>query len=107
MSEMADHLGRPARSIVRHVAESLPHWCRVVMERDIDRQLRELPIGTLDAIEISGHRRGRLGFRSYRSTSYPEFDVCTTEAFEPIADVVFCERGSRSIGLLPGAIARV
>jgi len=79
-------------SLFRRVVEHVPHWCRVVMERDIDRQLRELPLATLDAVEISGRRRGGLGFRSYRSTSYPDFDVCTTEALDPAADVVFCEQ---------------
>ncbi len=62
------------------------------MERDIERELGKLPIAALEALEISGRRREGVGFRSYRSTSYPEFDLCTTEELQPCADVVFCEQ---------------
>ncbi len=62
------------------------------MERDIDAQLRELPLAELDAYEVSGRRREGLGFRSYQSTMYPAFDLCRTDEVAPVADVVFCEQ---------------
>jgi SAM-dependent methyltransferase len=80
------------RSFLRRLVERVPHWSRVIMDRDIDARLGERSLGALDALEISGHRRERLGFRSYRSTSYPEFDVCTTAEVTPQADLVFCEQ---------------
>jgi SAM-dependent methyltransferase len=70
----------------------LPFWCRVVMERSIQDELGRLPVSTLDALEVSGDFRGRLPFRSYRSTSYPEFDLCAETVPGLQADVVFCEQ---------------
>jgi len=80
------------RSVIRRIAERIPHWCRVIMDRDIDARLHELPIRGLDALEISGRRHEGLGFRSYRSTDYPAFDLCTTDEVAPAADLVFCEQ---------------
>jgi SAM-dependent methyltransferase len=91
---MADGLNGEVhvRERVRSLVERVPHWCRVVMEREIDAALRALPVSQLDAIEVSGNRRGRLGFRSYKSTSFPEFDICSDGPITAVADVVFCEQ---------------
>jgi SAM-dependent methyltransferase len=62
------------------------------MDRDIRAALGALPVSQLDALEVSGNRRGNLGFRSHRSTSYPEFDICRDAPVEPCADVLFCEQ---------------
>ena len=70
----------------------LPHWCRVVMNRDIAGFVRPLPRGELDAVEISGTAHAGWGFRSYVSLQYPAFDVCRPPERPPEADVVFCEQ---------------
>lgn len=70
----------------------IPHWGRIVMDREIDSFLTRLPRAELDALEISGWSHRERGFRSYRALEYPDFDICTTEPLEPQADVVLCEQ---------------
>lgn len=77
---------------LRHAARDVPHWGRVVMNRDIDEGLRALDVARLDALEISGWAHRARGWRSYRQTQFPEFDLCTSEALRPEVDVVFCEQ---------------
>jgi hypothetical protein len=69
-------------------------WSRVVMNREMQNWARELQPGGLDALEISGSFWQDFGFRNYRNTSYPDYDVClgtvAVEAFNiVIADQVF------------------
>jgi len=65
------------------------------MNREIERFIRSLDCSKIDALEISGSGlQGRYDFRSYRSTGYPEYDVCegplATEQFDlVIAEQVF------------------
>jgi hypothetical protein len=51
-------------------------WSRVVMNRDIDRLIRQLPPERFDAIEISGELRGGYPWRSYTNKAHPDFDLC-------------------------------
>ncbi len=84
--------GAPVFRRWRSLAGRLPHWCRVVMDRDIAGFVRGLPRGELDAVEISGTAHGRWGFRSYRSLQFPAFDLCRPGEPAIRADVVFCEQ---------------
>jgi hypothetical protein len=69
----------------------LPCWSRVVMDRETARLLRGLPYGRYDTLEISGTQWRAFGFRSYRSVSYPEYDVCRGPLAESF-DVVIAEQ---------------
>jgi SAM-dependent methyltransferase len=52
-------------------------WCRVVMNREIERFIRSLDCASLDALEISGTgSQGRYNFRSYQTVDFPAYDVC-------------------------------
>jgi len=51
-------------------------WCRIVMNRETQKIVTGLDIPRLDALEVSGNRWQSTPFRSYRSVSYPEFDLC-------------------------------
>jgi SAM-dependent methyltransferase len=68
-------------------------WSRVVMRERCREWLRNLEPGKLSALEISGELWKGMGFGSYRSVSYPEYDVCAgtlPERFEVIiAEQVF------------------
>jgi SAM-dependent methyltransferase len=70
-------------------------WCRVVMNEEVERFIRSLNCSKMDVLEVSGTgSEGRYAFRSYRSTRYPEYDVCegplATEEFDlVIAEQVF------------------
>jgi SAM-dependent methyltransferase len=70
----------------------IPHWCRVVMDRDIDEFLETLPIGSLRALEVSGDTHGHMPWKSHQVLHFPVFDLCTQDSLEPAADVVFCEQ---------------
>ena len=77
---------------VRRWLARVPHWCRVVMDRDIASFLGMLPLRSLDAVEISGRRQQGSGFRSWCSLSYPQFDLCKPVDVPATGDVVFCEQ---------------
>ena len=49
---------------------------QVVLFQELDRLIATLPTGNMDALEISGNRWAKGGFRSYISANFPEYDVC-------------------------------
>jgi SAM-dependent methyltransferase len=52
-------------------------WCRVVMNREIQRFIHSLDCPNIDALEISGSgSQGRYDFRSYQTVSFPYYDIC-------------------------------
>ncbi len=85
------------KGIRRSVREALgydqAHWSRVVMDRTCAAFLESLAPSSLDALEISSDRWGSLGFKSRRTTRYPDFDICAdvlNERFDLIvADQIF------------------
>jgi SAM-dependent methyltransferase len=68
------------------------HWLRAVMNRDIARYVATLPCAELDALEVSGIHLAQAGWRSYRTASFPDFDLCAPLADHQVADVVICEQ---------------
>jgi SAM-dependent methyltransferase len=46
----------------------------------------------MDAIEVSGDKWRSFGWRSYRQTEYPEYDVCAGPLDCGIADMVIAEQ---------------
>lgn len=60
---------------------------RVVMQKTSGNWLRALHPETLDAAEISGNWGKRLGFRSFRSFSYPGFDPCKAAFVDSAGDL--------------------
>lgn len=99
-----------ARSLARTVYDHLPHsvrhqlrimlveagsadqWLREVMNRDLDGFFAALPPSTTDVIEVSGNLRENLPWKSYRSFSYPAFDICAPSGPSDDADLVVCEQ---------------
>jgi SAM-dependent methyltransferase len=49
---------------------------QVVLFQELERIASDLPVGDMDALEISGTRWAKRGFRSFVSANYPEYDVC-------------------------------
>ncbi len=68
---------RLRRFLNRSAIYSEEHWCRVVMNRETLKLVYSLDISSMDALEVSGTRWSAAPFRSYRSVSYPEFDLCS------------------------------
>jgi SAM-dependent methyltransferase len=73
--------------------ESNLHWCRIVMNREIEKFIRSLDCCHIDALEISGTgSEGRYNFRSYRTVHYPDYDVCQGPLAEERFDLVIAEQ---------------
>ncbi|EAS51291.1 conserved hypothetical protein [Aurantimonas manganoxydans SI85-9A1] len=88
-------LKEKVRRTLKSIGYETDDWVRVMMYRDAFAFIRELGPQTLDTLEISGgvQWRREFGFRSYRATEYPGFDICAEtldERFDLIiADQVF------------------
>jgi len=54
----------------------IDHWCRHVMNSEVNKKVRSLSYKTLDALEVSGSEWRELGFKSYENVSFPDFDIC-------------------------------
>lgn len=68
-------------------------WCRVVMNREIDRFIRSLNCPNIDTLEISGSgSQGRYDFRSYQTVSFPDYDVCKGPLAREKFDLVIAEQ---------------
>lgn len=67
-------------------------WQRAAMNEAIETELRGLGPSGLDAAEISGAGRAALGWRSFTSLDYPDFDLCAPLEEEARFDVVVCEQ---------------
>jgi SAM-dependent methyltransferase len=63
------------RHVLSPVAEP-KQWCRVVMDQETDRLVKELPYRDYSVLEISGRKWENFGFREYQSEEFPGFDVC-------------------------------
>jgi hypothetical protein len=81
-----------ARKCWRVIGSKETHWARVVMDRETDRYIRSMPYASCDALEISGTKWKKLGFASYRSESFPDYDVCDKPLKLEGFDVVVAEQ---------------
>lgn len=94
-AKVLKHIDRDRlREILGAVGFDATHWVRVVAYRETRSWLDELGVPGLDTLEIApGHHWRALPFKSYKTVSFPEFDICRDvlpEKFDLIiADQVF------------------
>jgi hypothetical protein len=91
MRNLRRSVGHP---LVDRLGYNHNNWIRVVMYEECFRLLSHLDTNSMDALEISaGDRWYDIKFKSFTSTSYPEFDICTDRLDQTfdliIADQVF------------------
>jgi SAM-dependent methyltransferase len=67
-------------------------WSRVVMSREMRSWVRDLKPETLDVLEISGSAWENFGFKSYRNTSYPDFDICEGTLHDQQFDLIVADQ---------------
>lgn len=81
------------RRTLRAIGYETDDWVRVMMYRDAFGFIRQLGPENLDVMEISGgvQWRRELAFKSYRSTEYPEFDICS-ETLPDRFDVIIADQ---------------
>ncbi|MCV2865835.1 class I SAM-dependent methyltransferase [Defluviimonas sp. WL0075] len=70
---------------------------RMVYQQVTGAWMREIGAQDLDAVEISGTRSMRYGFRSHRNYAFPDYDICDTPFIDPDgtpvrADIILAEQ---------------
>ncbi len=86
-----DRVRRRLRSTV--TSDGKVHWCRVVMNREVERYIRALDCPSMDCLEISGTAaQTKYPFKSYRSVAYPTYDVCQEPLERGAFDLVIAEQ---------------
>jgi SAM-dependent methyltransferase len=58
------------------IPEEYEIWARAVEQQECRKLVSELGVTNLNTLEISAERWKDFGFKSYQSTSYPEYDLC-------------------------------
>lgn len=82
------------KTVLEHLGIEHRNWTRIVQHAEWKQFISRLGPENLDVLEISGGREwSRVGFKSYKSTRFPDFDICTQsldQGFDlVIADQVF------------------
>lgn len=92
-SDVVRHIVRIAFRAIRPLG-SPPEkqWCRVVMNKAVDRALTDLDPSGCSALEISGDLHAGRAWKRYESAWFPAFDLCTASVPEQTYDVVICEQ---------------
>jgi SAM-dependent methyltransferase len=69
-------------------------WCRVISDLEAERFVRTLPHSSLEVLELSpgSERWKRFGFKSYRSTFFPDYDLCAGPLQREAFDLVIAEQ---------------
>ncbi len=82
-------------------------WQRVTLNAAVRAHLMSLDPGRRDAAEISGDSRAGLGWKSFTSLNFPDFDLCADldRSVRGRFDVVVCEQVIEHV-LDPCAAAR-
>ncbi len=62
-------------SEVSDITAPATHWCRIVMDRETRRLMRQINYADMCALEISGAAWHDFGFKEYAVAVYPGFDV--------------------------------
>ena len=57
--------------------QSGQQWCRIIMDQETDKMIKNLPYQDLSVLEISGNKWANFGFKSYTTVEFPEFDICS------------------------------
>lgn len=84
---------RYRRTFRRWMGPAEVQWCRVVMNRETEQFIRSLECPSLDVLEISGTgSQGRYDFKSYQSTTFPDYDVCAKPLARNNFDLVIAEQ---------------
>jgi SAM-dependent methyltransferase len=85
--------GRYDRQLRQLLRVDRVHWCRVVMNQEVDKFITSLDTSRLDVLEISGANfRDKFQFKSYRTAAYPDYDVCGGPLLPASFDLIIAEQ---------------
>ena len=91
LARATNRRGRRLLRRIRYGGRDQQHWVRVVMDREVDRLIASIGPENADVIEVSGRARAHHSWNSYRSVSYPDFDLLAPTDVGDF-DVVICEQ---------------
>jgi SAM-dependent methyltransferase len=80
------------RLLFPEARSGVDQWQRVALNQTVREHLNSLGPGGCDAAEISGEAQRGLGWRSFTSLDFPEFDLCAPLDGRGTFDVVICEQ---------------
>jgi SAM-dependent methyltransferase len=82
------------RVLLPEATSGADQWQRVTLNEAVRLHLMSLNPGGLDAAEISGDSRAGLGWNSFTSLNFPDFDLCAEldPELRGRFDVVICEQ---------------
>jgi len=94
MREIPGRASKRPVPVIEEAAAEKVHWCRVVMNRAVRDFVDGLPRHRMDVLEVSGNSWGdpAFGFRSYRSLSYPQYDLCQAPFAREFCDLLILEQ---------------
>jgi SAM-dependent methyltransferase len=91
--EMKEQLKQVVKPLMMSSGYDFDNWVRTIMNRECTKLLQEINPAQLNALEISGHKWRKIGFKSFMEVDYPDFDICQDrlpKTFDVIiADQVF------------------
>lgn len=93
---MLDFLSKEQKDSIRLFLNSIGcktrDWIRVVMYEECMKLVNTLGPGNMDALEISsGFEWERVGFKSFTSANYPDFDICE-QTLERQFDIIIADQ---------------
>lgn len=74
------------------IPEEYEIWVRAVMQRECRKLVSELGVTNLNTLEISSECWKDFGFKSFQSTSYPEYDLCESAVLDERFDLIIAEQ---------------
>jgi SAM-dependent methyltransferase len=89
LKEIKNKLLRRKNKLLRIEEDEI--WARAVMQRECRKLVSELGVTNLNTLEISSEWWKDFGFKSFQSTSYPEYDLCESVLDERF-DLIIAEQ---------------
>jgi SAM-dependent methyltransferase len=91
---LVNRLASRVRDVVFPASQgpSSANWQRIVLNQEVENFLATLPVGEMDAAEVSGKNHEGRGWKSFAELNYPGFDLCAPLEIEERFDIVFCEQ---------------
>lgn len=80
-----------AYNIYWRTGNECEQWIRIVMNRETAILIENINPTELDVLEISGKEWQKFPFRSYKSLSYPDLDICSQKLEEKF-DLIIAEQ---------------
>ena len=74
------------------IPEEYEIWVRAVMQPECKKLVSELGVTNLNTLEISSENWKDFGFKSFQSTSYPEYDLCESAVLDERFDLIIAEQ---------------